>query len=120
LEGRPWNVVVRDLIDTSDIDEQEIEQAEFEMNTVTYEVVYEINFYLSLMLRDYLQSFVGHPSYDEEKQWVDRTFTKIDERFRNMEDSQMEEAKSFRMQICVELERRKLLIAREYENRDHR
>lgn len=120
IEGRPWNTIVRDLVDTSNIEESEIQQAEFEMNTVSYDVIYEISFDLSLMLRDYLSSLVKHPLYADETLWVDRTFKKIDERFRTIEDAQWEEAKSFRMQICVELERRKSLVARKYENRSNR
>jgi DNA primase len=116
VEGRSWQPVVQAMLRNSDIQESQIELAEFEMNTVRYDIVYEINFDLSLTFRDYLQSFIGHPAYDEEKQWTDQMFVKIDERFRNMEDSQMEEAKAFRMQTCVELERRKLLVARKYES----
>ena len=119
-EGRPWNSVVTDLIDSSNIQESEIDLAEVELNTVSYDVVTEIDFDLSMMLRDYLKSLKDTPAYSDETQWVDRTFGKMDERFRTMEDTRKEEAKAFRMQICVELDRRKALIARKYENRSNR
>jgi hypothetical protein len=119
VEGQPWFVVVQNLLHGSEIDTDQIDVSELE-NVVSYDTVYELNYGLAIRLRDYLEDLRGKSFYKEEKKWVDATFKKIDERFRNLDDSEEEAAKGFRIQTCIELNRRKARIVRKYENRGNR
>jgi DNA primase len=120
LEGRPWSLVVQDLLNSEEIDTEQIDVAEFEAGIINYDIIYHINFELSERLRDYLFKIRDKSYYKQEQDWVDKTYKRIDERLSSLDDSDEYQAKSFRIQICAELERRKAHIARKYEDRNNR
>lgn len=63
---------------------------------------------LGLSLRDHLLSFKDKGKYEEEKDWVDTMFRRIDDRFDCLESKDYQQAQHFFMQVQIELERRKL------------
>lgn len=69
--------------------------------------ILDLNFELSVRLRDYLIELRDSSNYAEEVRWVDAIFIRIDERFLKLTDRDYEAARMFYMQILLELERRK-------------
>ncbi len=67
----------------------------------------EIHVKISSSMRDYLRSMEGKPQYEAECQWADSVFKRMDERFSKLTPEDGDQARSFSMQIMLELERRK-------------
>jgi hypothetical protein len=104
IEGRPWTDIVQSMLSSSTIDQDSIDEANLTLVKAQHDVKHELSLDLSIYLREYLFVLRGKPCYDKEKEWVDRTFKRIDDRFKT---ASPEELKCFRMQILIEINRRK-------------
>lgn len=109
MEGKPWFFVVKEMLDSSDIDPDQVDLTEERPRYIRSDIGHEANLEMSVKLRDYLSSLKEHPKYDQEKDWVDWMFRRIDDRLENLDDSSQEETARFRIRIGMELERRKAL-----------
>lgn len=118
VEGRPWQFLVSDFLSDKDIGGDEIDKVED--TPFAYIDHSDIYFELSVMLRKYLSSFNGKPSYDKERDWVEWLFARIDSRFRDPKKVTTEQARSFQMQIDREVYRRKKLMEYAIEDRNNR
>lgn len=120
MEGRPWFYVVKDMLDDSNLDPDQIDFSELGSRPVRSDIVHNVNFDLSIALRDYLASVKNSPIYKEEEIWVDWMFRRIDDHLENLDDSEQEAAASFRITIEIELERRKARAERIHADRNYR
>jgi hypothetical protein len=70
--------------------------------------IHEINFQMSVAIREYLASLNDTLAFKEECAWAESIFKRIDERFAKLTDEDGEQARNFSLQIMMELERRKV------------
>lgn len=103
MEGSPRYFIIRDLVNSSDVDTLNIDLSEDEPYE-SPELAYELNIKMGIKLRDYLLSLKGKDCYDCEKQWVDNAFIRIDNKMND--DCSFQEKNAFRMQLLLELDRR--------------
>lgn len=107
MEGMPWYNAVRIFLEKEKIDLNEINLESFKgAGAYNNNYVYECNLKLGVELRDYLSSLTGTP-YDIEKKWVDSIFKRMDDRFEKLGDEDASQARAFKAQILLELDRHK-------------
>ena len=104
IQGRPWFYLVQDYLDSEGLDVDSINLEEIQ--TRSYDYVSDANLKLSKELRDYLRGYKGTSIYSEEREWVDALYRRIDNRFSKIDSMDIDAAKAFYDQICLEIERR--------------
>lgn len=103
MRGIPADIAVERYVERNELDVDGLggpSVPHFDISALNYE--------LSVTLRDYLREKVGTDEYEKEREWVDRIFKRIDNRFAHLTNEDFEQARQFYMQIRMELERRKL------------
>jgi len=108
MEGRPWFYVVKDMFESSNIHVDQIDLSELKSRPARSDIVYNANLKMSDELRKFLKSVEGHKEYDKLKEWVDWIYRRIDDRLGTLDDSSREEVVSFKIQIMMELDRKKM------------
>lgn len=116
IEGRPSFWIISDFLTTEHISQENMDQPEVENAFQNYDIIHSTNFDMSIQLRDYLSTWKNHSKYEDEKLWVDWMFSRIDDRFAIPKDLTGDQAKSFKIQTLMELNRRKALMKRKHSD----
>lgn len=100
MTNRPSNQIAQEYFRNNNITAGTITRVQ------TFPII-DLNFKLSMLIRDYLVEQKSNCNYEQEIKWADGIFTRLDERFKCLTDKDFEEARNFYQQILIELDRRK-------------
>jgi hypothetical protein len=110
LEGMPWYQAVRMFLEKESIDLEGIDLDSFKDRVIyQHDYFYDANLHLGTKLRDYLNELQGSPLYEQDANWVDAMFRRIDNRFSKLPDKDFEQAHAFQSQILMEIDRRRAM-----------
>lgn len=100
MMGRPADTIMDDYIKKKDISITDLPAPKQKFP------ISELNYSLSVRIRDYLVGLKNTDLYDNEVKWADGIFVRFDERFGKLTDKDFDQARTFYTQILMELERR--------------
>ena len=111
MEGMPWYEVVNAFLKTNGIDARAAGLDFTNVNIASFANYFEdINLKLSVSLRDHLLECESTSYYENEKEWVDLIFKRVDSRLSKIRSGDKEALKTLEFHIFTEIERRKLKI----------
>lgn len=116
FEGRPAHLLVADMLQSHSISDLSIDNLELagqDQVRKAYDAVFQANLEMSIAFREYLIGLKDTRHYAAETAWVDNMLSRIDERFASSEELTRDQAKSFKIQMLMDLARRKGKIKRE-------